>query len=154
MAAPRARSPDDMHITRDHDKDKCLRCKYIRLRSKWNTHLLDACGELLIIEQPDLFKPWGLGCLACSRIAATPKMVPGSVAALEPDDLAGAPWSTFCVGSGSAKTLQLVDLRRHVAVGRRDQKRICQFHTRAIAHSQTMVADVPHIIRLLRSSAG
>ena len=172
MAAPRARSPDDVHITRDHDKNKCLRCKYIKLRPKWTHRLLDAGGELLITEQPDRFKPWGLGCLACSRFAASLKTVPmcaGSVAAPEPDDLAGAPWSTFCVGGGSAKTLQLVDLLRHV--GRSDHKRICRFHTRAIAHSKTMVADpdveslvtpavasddrndVPHIIRLLRSSA-
>ena len=101
MAAPRARSLDDHHIRRDHDKKKCLRCRYIKLRRKWEPRLMDAGGELLIYEQPDPLKPWGIGCIACSRFAASltagPKSA-GSDAAPEPDDLTGAPWSTFCVG--------------------------------------------------------
>ena len=67
--AVRARSPDDVHIARDHDKKKCLRCKYIRLRQKWSSRVMDG-AEVMITEQPDPEKPWGLGCVVCSRYCA------------------------------------------------------------------------------------
>ena len=66
--AIRARSPDAVHIARVHDKN-CLRCKFIRHKQKWNRRLLDG-GEAMIIEQPDPKKPWGLGCVVCSRYHA------------------------------------------------------------------------------------
>ena len=45
----RPRSPDAVHIARDHDNKKCVRCKFIRLREKWSRRLMDGT-EVMITE--------------------------------------------------------------------------------------------------------
>ena len=84
--AVRARSPDDVHLARDHDKKNCLRCKYIRLREKWSSRIMDG-DEATITEQPDPEQPWGLGCVICSRYSAwlkTDEAAEGAVSAGAP----------------------------------------------------------------------
>ena len=87
--AGRARSPDARHILRDHDRKKCHRCKYIRLREKWNIRCMEG-DEAMIAEQPDLEKPWGLGCVICSRYKAWLKTDEAAEGAVSPRDAAGA----------------------------------------------------------------
>ena len=95
----------------------------------------------MIIEQPDPQKPWGIGCVACSRYHAwlsteTTDGAASSTGASVGSPVAPArasPWATFSVGSGAAKSLGLEDLLRHV--GRASGKKPPdQFHMRAMLH--------------------
>ena len=130
--AVRARSPDDVHIARVHDK-KCIRCKYIRQRQKWSSRVMDGV-EVMITEQPDPDKPWGLGCVVCSRYRAWHKTDKAAEGAAASSDEAGAfAWVAFSVGSVGAKSLGIEDLLRHV--GRASgAKPPCRFHAKAMDH--------------------
>ena len=117
--AVRTRSPDAVHVARDHDKKKCLRCKYIRLREKWSRRVVEGT-EVLITEQPDPTKPWGIGCVICSRYHAwlsSKTKTAADAAAPSGAKGGGSAWATFSVGSAGAKSLGVEDLLRHVGRG-------------------------------------
>ena len=130
----RSRSPDAVHIARAHDNKKCLRCKFIRLREKWSRHFMDGT-EVMITEQPDPKKPWGIGCVVCSRYLA---LHPTKT---KKGEGGGSAWATFSVGSGSAKSLGVEELLRHV--GRASEKQPPdRFHVKAVDHfKNTRAAD-------------
>ena len=101
--------------------------------------------ELMIIEQPDSAKPWGLGCVICSRYAAWLATDAGVASgAASSIDMVPAAYAraTFSVGSDRrAKYFDLQEFLQHV--GRASKaKRPCQFHARAMEHCRkTMAAD-------------
>ena len=82
--------------------------------------------ESMITEQPDPEKPWGIGCVVCSRYHAwlstkTKTAVPLSA------------WASFSVGSlsGGRKNLGILDRLQHV--GRAgDTKPPNKFHAEAM----------------------
>ena len=159
--AVRARSPDDVHLARDHDKKACLRCKYIKLREKWRSRVVEG-DEVMIIEQPDLEKPWGLGCVICSRYSASLKTAAkgtasssGEAAASSKSGEAGASvWATFSVGrSGSAKSLGIEDILRHVGKASRS-KSSCRFHAKALDHFKRAGAADPDTEPLAQPAVG
>ena len=88
--------------------------------------------ESMITEQPDPEKPWGIGCVVCSRYHAwlsskTKTAVPLSA------------WASFSVGSGR-KNLGIFDLLQHV--GRAgDTKPPNKFHAEAMENRNLWAAD-------------
>lgn len=79
---PRCRSAKAAHLRRHATEfgstavaaKKCHRCKFYHLQKAWEAKCVyaDANGSVLtwIIEQPDPFKPWGLGCCLCLEYSA------------------------------------------------------------------------------------
>ena len=112
--AVRTCSPDAVHIARDHDKKKCLRGKYMRLRGRWSRRVMIGT-EVMITEQPDPKKPWGIGCVVCSRYHAWLSTKTKSDGAAP----SASAWATFSVGGG--KSLGVEDLLRHVGPRVRDK---------------------------------
>ena len=72
--------------------------------------------EVMITEQPDPKKPWGIGCAVCSRYHAwlSTKTKSGGAAPSGGERGASA-WATFSVGRG--KSLGVEDILRHVGQG-------------------------------------
>ncbi len=147
----RARSPDDVHVSREHPKTACLRCKYIKLRSKWSARLTDNIGsgdEVLIVEEPTGRLPWGLGCLACHRYAeflstsssSSSSAAPGHPTSIGDDQR----WVQFQVGAGERKTLNIEDLLRHIGRSNNTDRRVITrggFHVRAMEHFKKACID-------------
>ena len=107
-------------------------------------------ADTLITEQPDPEKPWGIGCVACSRYLSW--LTTKSETAGEAAPPRGSAWATFAVGSGDAKTLGVEDLLRHV--GRATAKSRDGFHAKAMDHFKTTRAADPDTEPLVRPSIG
>ena len=110
--------------------------------------------EAMIIEQPDLMKPWGIGCAVCSRYHAwlSTKTKPATDGAAPPG-AGGSAWATFSVGSGGAKNLGIEDLLRHV--GRAGEKKpLDRFHAKAMDARKNARAADPDTDPLVQPNIG
>ena len=108
----------------------------------------------MITEQPDQEKPWGLGCIICSRYSAWLKTDKAAEGAASPSDEAGASaWTTFSVGSRSAKSLGIEDCLRHL--GRASwAKPSGRFHAKAMGHFKSTRAADPGTEPLVQPAVG
>ena len=113
-------------------------------------------AECMIAEQPDPKKPWGIGCVICSRYRAwlSSKITPATEgSAASTDERGGSTWATFGVGSGGAKSLGIEDLLRHV--GRASEKKPAdRFHATAMEHFKSSRAADPDTAPLLEPNIG
>ena len=113
-------------------------------------------ADTLIIEQPDPEKPWGIGCVVCSRyhswLSTKTKTATEEAAASSGEGGARA-WATFSVGSRGAKSLGIEDLLRHV--GRASAaKSPDRFHAKALDHFKNSRAADPDTEPLVQPSTG
>ena len=102
-------------------------------------------ADTLIIEQPDPEKPWGIGCIVCSRYHSwlTTKTETAAGEAAPPR---GSAWATFAVGSTGAKDLGIEDPLRHVGTA--------VDHKKAMDHVKTTRAADPDTEPLVQPSIG
>ena len=112
--------------------------------------------EVMITEQPDPEKPWGIGCVVCSRYHAwlsTKTKTATERAAPSRDEAGVSAWTTFSVGSRGAKSLGIDDLLRHV--GRASGKKPPdQFHAKAMDHFKSTGAADPDTEPLVQPNIG